>query len=182
MDKSIIRDEIYRLRSLLSGDDILSKSHAVCEAFYNKYFHLDCFLLYYSIRNEVNTVPLIERLYKENKRVYLPVVRNKDMIFKRFCGFDNMAAGAFGIPEPLGNELNEAPQIICVPGVAFDKECNRIGYGGGFYDRYMANYGQSAIKAGFAYEFQVIKNIDKEIFDEPVDEIFTEKQNIIRRI
>lgn len=180
MNKQDIRNKIKVLRNSYSYDELKVKSLYITNAFYKKYSFLNIFLFYYPIENEVNTLPLIERIYAEGKQIYLPVVCGKNMIFKRFEGFDKLYAGKYGIYEPAGKELNILPDIMCIPGVAFDENCNRIGYGGGYYDRYLA-VENTIIKSAFAYEFQIIDKIATENFDKPVDEIFTENRIISRR-
>ena len=181
MNKQDIRNKIKVLRNNYSNDELKDKSLKITNAFYKKYYFLNIFLFYYPIENEVNTLPLIERLCAEGKKIFLPVVRGKDMLFKQFEGFDKLHAGKFGIYEPAGKELDILPDVMCIPGVAFDKSCNRIGYGGGYYDRYLA-VANTTIKSAFAYEFQVIDKIETENFDKAVDEIFTENRIIIRRV
>lgn len=180
MNKQDIRNKIKVLRNSYSCDELKDKSLQITNAFYKKYSFLNIFLFYYPIENEVNTLPLIEKLFAEGKDIYLPAVCGKNMIFKQFEGFDKLNTGKFGIYEPAGKELDTLPDIMCIPGVAFDESCNRIGYGGGYYDRYLA-VENTIIKSAFAYEFQIIDKIETESFDKPVDEIFTENRIIIRR-
>ena len=181
MNKDIIRRKIKELRNSLPEKDVVEKSQIITSMFYDKYSYLNVFLLYYPLGKEVNTINLIEMLFMQGKLVYLPVVKGNNIIFKQFLGFDKMAAGSFKILEPVGKEIDIEPDILCMPGVAFDKSCNRIGYGGGFYDRYLEN-NTSIIKTAFAYDFQIVDKIETESFDIPVDEIFTDKCIISRRI
>ncbi len=181
MNKQDIRNKIKVLRNSYPIDELKNKSLKITDAFYKKYSFLNIFLLYYPIAQEVDTLPLISKLFNTGKQIYLPVVIGKNMVFKQFEGFDKLIPGKYGILEPCGRELHENPDIICIPGVAFDKECNRIGYGGGYYDRYLS-IENTFIKSAFAYEFQVIDKIETEIFDKPVDEIFTENRIILRRV
>lgn len=180
MNKQDIRNKIKVLRNSYSCDELNVKSLKITNAFYKKYSFLNIFLFYYPIENEVNTLSLIERLFIEGKKIFLPVVCGKNMIFKQFEGFDKLNAGKFGVYEPTGKKLDILPDIMCIPGVAFDENCNRVGYGGGYYDRYLA-VENTVIKSAFAYEFQIIDKIETESFDKPVDEIFTENRIIIRR-
>lgn len=179
MNKQNIRNKIKMLRNSYSNDELKKKSLNITNAFYKTYSFLNIFLLYYPIDNEVNTLPLISRLFDDGKKIFLPAVCGKEMIFKQFEGFCKLSTGKFGILEPVGQELNILPDIICIPGVAFDRQCNRIGYGGGYYDRYLS-VERTTIKTAFAYDFQIIDRIETESFDKPVDEIFTEN-HIIRR-
>ena len=83
----------------------------------------------------------------------------------------------YGIPEPISNKI-QYPDIIFVPLVAFDKDFNRIGYGGGFYDRYMAKFNKrkNFVTIGLAYSFQKVKKIPIDKYDMKLDYIITEKK------
>lgn len=181
MNKNIIRSNIKKQRNLLSDKEVLEKSIIITDNFYNKYSYLDVFLLYFPYGKEVCTINLIKKLHKLGKEIYLPVVIGNIMEFRQFISFDTLKKGNFGILEPEGNLLNKKPDIMCVPGVAFDNECNRIGYGGGFYDKYISE-NNNCIKSAFAYDFQIVDKIETECFDIPVDEIFTDKRIISRRM
>lgn len=180
MNKDILRQEILNKRNSLSEDDVLKKSLTITDKFYEKYSYLGVFLLYYPLGKEVSTINLIKKLYTLGKHIYLPVVCGDVMEFREFESFECLKKGKFGIYEPSGKLLDEKPDIMCVPGVAFDKECNRIGYGGGFYDKYLSG-DSSFIKSAFAFDFQIVDNIETECFDIPVDEIFTDERVISRR-
>lgn len=177
MNKKEIRSRIKALRESYNKDELFLKSEKICNEFFRLYSHMDIFLFYYPLNNEVNILPLIERLYKAGKEIYLPCVQGREMEFRRFSGFDKLAEGAYGIYEPVGDKLSKEGDIICIPGVAFDERCNRIGYGGGYYDRYLSK--NTAIKrTAVAYDFQIIENIETESFDESVNEIITESRII----
>lgn len=173
MNKKDIRSKIKDLRESYNKDELLLKSEKICNEFYRLYSHLRVFLFYYPHNNEVNILPLIEKLYLMGKEIYLPSVKGREMVFKGFSGFDNLVEGAYGIYEPVGEELSVEGDIICIPGVAFDERCNRIGYGGGFYDKYLSNH-KNIKRTAVAYDFQIIKNIETESFDESVNEIITD--------
>lgn len=181
MNKETIRNEIKLLRSNYDVETLNKYSEIISNKFYEEYSHLNTFLMYYPVNNEVNIIKLINKLYSESKEVYLPTVKNKSIVFKKFNGIENLQQGPFNVLEPTGVEYSHNGDIICMPGVAFDEDCNRIGYGGGFYDRLLET--ESSIKTvALAYDFQIINNkIETEIFDQAVDKIITEKRIIIRR-
>lgn len=179
MNKIEIRNIMKTRRLNLSEEERFNKSKIICDKFYSKYYEKSVFLMYYPVNYEVDTELLIERLYNEGKSVYLPCVIDKVMVFKLYEGRSKLVKGKFGVYEPAGKVLDTAGDVICMPGVAFDEECNRIGYGGGFYDRYLSK-DNIIRRVALAYEFQIIDFIETESFDEPVNEIFTECRNILR--
>ncbi|MBP5668076.1 MAG: 5-formyltetrahydrofolate cyclo-ligase [Salinivirgaceae bacterium] len=124
--------------------------------------------VYWSLDDEIDTHRFIEKWFNR-KRLWLPVVVGDDLIFKQFEGADKMTAGAFGILEPTGRQLDNVAQIglIIVPGVAFDLQNNRMGRGRGFYDRLLAN--SRAYKIGIAYSCQIFNQIPTEETDIPMD-------------
>ena len=89
---------------------------------------------------------------------------------------DPLQVNKYGIPEPISNKI-VYPDILLIPLVAFDKNLNRLGYGGGFYDRYIAKLkkNKKVFKIGFAYSFQKVKKIPISKFDIKLDLIITEK-------
>ena len=101
-------------------------------------------------------------------------IRDRD--FFRWSVKDPLSINKYGIPEPVSSK-NEYPDILLVPVVAYDKNLNRIGYGGGFYDRYLSkiNKRKKTIKIGLAYSFQEVKKISMNKYDVKLDFIVTEK-------
>lgn len=124
--------------------------------------------VYWSLDDEIDTHRFIEKWFNR-KRLWLPVVVGDDLIFRQFEGIDKMTAGAFGILEPTGRQLDNVAQtgLIIVPGVAFDLQNNRMGRGRGFYDRLLAN--SQAYKIGAAYSCQIFSQIPTEETDIPMD-------------
>ncbi len=128
---------------------------------------------------EVETRPLIEAALHEGKAVWLPKVQGADMKFYLVTSMDKLTAGAFGIPEPPEEKSMTFPGeeeriLMLLPGIAFDRTGNRIGYGKGYYDRFLAGY-PGIPKIGLAFEFQVAKGIPAEHTDVRVDLIITER-------
>ncbi len=110
------------------------------------YREADAVLTYISFRSEVDTIPLIERAFADGKAVFAPKVYGKEMEFYRIFSQSDLAAGYRGILEPAGGlsldewmgDQSSQKILICMPGTAFDRARHRIGYGGGFYDRYLS--------------------------------------------
>lgn len=143
----------------------------------DKFFLLDkvnkssVFLLYYPHKNEVNTLNIINRLLSEGKTVLLPKVEGKHLLPIKITDINSVSTGYAGIKEPEGEVYQGDIDVIVVPAVAFDEKGYRLGYGKGFYDRFLNK--QKALKIGLAYDFQVLNDIPKELHDVPVDIIIT---------
>ena len=134
---------------------------------------------YYPYYYEVNTIKILEKFEKLNFLVTLPKIKkNSQMDFFHWSTKDPLLINKYGIPEPISNKINY-PNILLVPLVAFDKHLNRVGYGGGFYDRYIKKLKKKKkiITIGLAYSFQKVKNIPINRYDIKLDFIVTEKQN-----
>ena len=134
---------------------------------------------YYPYNYEVNAIKILEKFEKLNYVVTLPKIKkNSQMDFFYWSTKDPLSINKYGIPEPTSNKINY-PNILLVPLVAFDKHLNRVGYGGGFYDRYIKKLKKKKkiITIGLAYSFQKVKKIPINRYDIKLDFIVTEKQN-----
>lgn len=132
-------------------------------------------LLYWSMDDEVYTHDFVNRWY-ERKCLLLPCVEGDDLLLRQYTGPSSLQPGPqFGIPEPTGPIFNnlETVQMIVVPGVAFDRNGNRMGRGRGFYDRLLKST-PNAMKVGVAFAFQMFDDIPMEPFDVPMDLVLTE--------
>lgn len=134
-------------------------------------------LLYYSLPDEVATVQLIHALSNRtggSKRVILPVVSGDDLLLKEFVP-ELLSDGYCNIMEPVGEVCvnPEEIDVAIIPGVAFDRKCNRLGRGKGFYDRLLPKLRCRTI--GLGYSFQIVPEIPCEEFDRALDMVVTEK-------
>lgn len=154
MDKKTVRKEILSLRDSLSGNERKRGDILVTEKIlgHQWYYGAEYLLLFASYGSEIDTRMILEDGLKKGKKVYLPKVVGNDMYFYRITGYEDLTEGYRGIPEPKGNTecfLNQSEEekfqdaegktLMIMPGVAFDNNRRRIGYGGGFYDRYLAD-------------------------------------------
>lgn len=130
-------------------------------------------LLYHSLKDEVDTHAFIRKWSRE-KRILLPVVTGDDLELRLYTGPEDLAVGAYGIEEPTGALFTDysAIGLIVVPGVAFDRNGNRLGRGKGYYDRLLPRI-PSAYKIGICFPFQVVDEVPAEPFDIRMDEIIT---------
>ena len=134
---------------------------------------------YYPYNYEVDSMPILEEFQRKNFKISLPKIKkNFQMDFFPWSTKDPLSINKYGIPEPTTNKVIQ-PCILLVPLVAFDKNLNRIGYGGGFYDRYIKKLrkNQKIVTIGLAFSFQEIKKIPVKKYDTKLDFIITNKKN-----
>lgn len=139
-------------------------------------------LFFASFRSEVNTLPMIQQALAEDKRVVLPKVKGKDLALFEIRDFDkDVSPGTWGILEPHEKNpvLLDVVDLVIVPGLAFDEQCNRLGYGAGFYDRLLSRYQGPTVAV--AFEKQIVPLVPVSTGDVPVRKIVTEKRIIERQ-
>lgn len=135
-------------------------------------------MLYYPIRNEVNLLPLVQK-YKDEKTFLLPVTHSTWIEPRRYEGEDKIHKGQHHqIPEPLTEAYSGKIDLILVPGVAFDKDLNRLGRGGGYYDKFLRKQ-KRVHKVGVGYDFQLRQSpIPHQYFDQKLDAVVTPSRSI----
>ena len=142
--------------------------------------------LFVSVKNEINTGGLLEAAWAAGKKVFLPRIERQKrgvMHFAACAGPADLAPGAFGIPEPRP-ELCAAcdfsggryPELFILPGLAFDRKGRRLGWGGGYYDRFLRRCAGKSKLVGFAYAFQLLPEVPAESWDLPVNAVCTDKE------
>lgn len=135
-----------------------------------------------SKRDEVDTVPLIQKAWEDHKKIAIPKADSmaKTMDFRIIHSFEEVVEAFAGIREPILEKTQTiAPEeidLLIVPGLVFDKKGYRIGFGGGFYDRYLVHY--TGKTASLAFDFQVMEEIPTESFDLSVQMIVTHERVI----
>ncbi len=133
---------------------------------------------YYPINSEIRCLDILEKLEKNNFKISLPVVKKKNkMDFYEWSFKETLEVSNRGIPEPVTGK-KVFPDVLIVPLVGFDKNKFRLGYGGGFYDRYITKIlkFKRVITVGFAFSFQKISKIPTNNFDQKLDFILTNKR------
>tara|TARA_S200000501_G_C20513451_1_gene607992 strand:+ start:114 stop:650 length:537 start_codon:yes stop_codon:yes gene_type:complete len=134
---------------------------------------------YYPYNHEIDAIKILEKFEKLNYQISLPKIKkNSQMDFFHWSKKESLLINKYGIPEPTSNKV-VYPNILLVPLVAFDKHLNRIGYGGGFYDRYIKKVKKikKIITIGLAYSFQKVKKISISRYDIKLDFIVTNEKD-----
>ena len=180
MNKSQIRKKIFKIRKQASSKKFNLNLNNILNILKKEKIKGKIIGGYYPYNYEINALNLFKDLEKKNYKITLPRINNKaQMNFFRWSTKDPLQVNKFGIPEPISN-VKKYPDIMLVPLVAFDKDLNRIGYGGGFYDRYISKIKKrkKIISIGLAYSFQKVKKIRTNRYDMILDYVVTEKKII----
>lgn len=129
---------------------------------------------YLSYNQEVRTAAILRRAQQDGKRVAVPKVFGDEMKFLWLDDLSAVALGAYNIPEPVadGPEADDETALVLMPGLAFDPEGHRCGYGGGFYDKYLAAHPKHVTLA-LCYGFQMFSHLDTDAFDIPVQYVIS---------
>ena len=158
---------------MLSAEDRLNAAEAVFSRLEEEAAFLlaDKVLMYHSLPDELDTRVFLNR-WNSRKKFYLPRVNGVEL---EILPYDKsrLELGAFHIEEPTGCDITpeEEIELVIVPAVAYDKACNRLGRGKGFYDRLLQR--SKAVKIGVAFDFQFVESIPVEDHDVPVDIVIT---------
>ena len=182
-EKRAIRKQIFAARKQCTEEQVETWSRLLTDRLTElpEFQTASRILAYADYNHEVMTRFLIESAWKAGKEVAVPKVVGKDMIFYRFTDYEQLKPGYFGIPEPeSGDVVNWETALMIMPGVAFDRENNRVGYGGGFYDRFLEKHPQVK-RVAVAFDFQVLKEVPTEPTDICPQIIVTEKETLYRR-
>ena len=184
-EKNLIRKQMKQLRADMTRTERFEKSMQIFEQLITvpEFKRADRIYTYVSMDNEIDTIMLIDYSLSLEKRVFVPRVSGKDMEFYEISDISELNPGYRGIYEPdiNGKEPDYSRTgFMCMPGLAFDRSYNRIGYGGGFYDRYLS-VENKLYKAALAYEAQLLGSIPAQDGDVRPDMIVTE-ESIYRKL
>lgn len=172
MDKKALRKEIREKKRAMTVRQIeeASKQLGILFAETAQYKEAKTIYGYLPYNQEVRTVPILQKAIADGKRVAVPKVYGEEMRFIYMTDLTQVKNGYAGIPEPIadGPVADDARALVLMPGLAFDSQGHRIGYGGGFYDRFLAQEPEHPTVA-LCYEFQMLPNLETEEFDIPVD-------------
>ena len=174
MDKKELRRSIRERKRAMTEEEIVSRSEKLGVLFAQSeaYKNAKTIYGYLPYNQEVRTVPMLEQALKDGKKVAVPKVYGDEMKFLYLDDLTKVSKGYAGIPEPLadGPVADDETALVLMPGLAFDPQGHRIGYGGGFYDKFLAAEPNHPTLA-LCYEFQLLPELDTEEHDIPVDTV-----------
>lgn len=177
ISKKEIRDTVLDIRRSFDKDYLSRLSTVICNRVIKQQVYKDCkdLVLYMPVNNEVSLDILMDDAFTHGKNVWLPRVINKNMEFYRYTKDTSLIKGAYGIPEPDTEEIlaPDNQTLIIMPGAAFSEDMGRIGYGGGYYDRYLSHHPYCSTIA-VCYNFQIMPMIPMEDHDIRPDMIISD--------
>lgn len=183
MDKAALRNQMSEKRNQLTAEEIKNYSIKITQQVINNNLYNECanICIYQAFRNEVSCEYIMEQALSDGKKVFVPVSdsMSKTMEFYQVTKNTRWKNGAYGIKEPVlepETGFLKEKAFILMPGLVFDRKRHRIGYGGGYYDKYLSVY-REHITAALCYSFQITEeNLPWEEHDILPDYIFTEKE------
>ena len=184
-NKKTIRKRIMTLRSSLTQLDVMRCSRAVIDRVFesDEYNNATAIYIYFETEKEISTHAIMKKAWKDGKKVAVPLCIGERMEFIYIDSLDSVMPGFKGIYEPFEGEVAADPEVLMImPGLAYDRSFSRIGYGGGFYDRYLNEHEDVRFTLmALAYDFQIVEDdIGVLSHDVPVDMIVTPK-TVLRR-
>ena len=178
MNKSQIRNKIIKIRKKKFDKNLEINLGKFISFLKIDKLNLQSIGGYYPSNHEIDDLDILDLLEKKNFKVSLPVIKkDNQMNFYSWSRNDPLKINKFGIPEPVSSKIFY-PDILLVPLVAYDVSLNRLGYGGGYYDRYIEKIEKvkKVVKIGLAFSFQKITSIPINQYDKRLDFIVTEKE------
>ena len=172
MDKKELRKAIREQKRAMTEAEIVAASQRLGELFLNceQYKAAKTIYGYLPYNQEVRTVPMLEQAIRDGKRVAVPKCYGDEMKFIYMDDLSKVEKGYANIPEPIADEpvADDTTALVLMPGLAFDPQGHRCGYGGGFYDKFLAAEPDHPTLA-LCYEFQMLPHLETEAHDIPVD-------------
>lgn len=172
MDKKQLRQQIRERKRAMSLGEIEEKSARLGELFFETQQYRDAKTIYGYLpyNQEVRTVFILERALADGKKVAVPKVYGEEMRFIYMTDLSQVSCGYANIPEPIADApvAEDTTALVLMPGLAFDPRGNRMGYGGGFYDKFLEKEPNHPTVA-LCYEFQMLPHLETQEHDIPVD-------------
>ena len=183
-EKQAIRQAIQEIRDLIPSEERKAKTLEIAERFFGLKEYRDAknILIYYPFRSEIDTTVIITRAITDGKRVILPRISGKtlELFYVKDIKKD-LRPGTYGIMEPDRDSCVPAkyaePDLVVVPGVGFDRHKNRLGYGGGFYDRLLPKLSKNIQKIALCFQVQIVDLLPSFTHDIRVDKVISENES-----
>jgi 5-formyltetrahydrofolate cyclo-ligase len=183
-EKKRLRKEILQRMNALSEEQYTTLSAKIVDSLYKQreWIEAKTIGITLSMEREVNTYAIIEKAWEEGKAIVVPKCNRetRTMTFRQITNFEQLETVYMNLREPdpsITEEVSaEEIDLLLVPGVAFTRKGDRVGYGGGYYDRYLVNYKEKTLS--LVFDFQIVSHIPVEPFDKTVQKIITEKETI----
>lgn len=184
VEKKVLRKQILEVRSNIVGRDELSQ--VICQRGLPLIQRYRKWAAYYPIGGEVDPRHLIELAWDKGVTTAFPVIDGDTLDFAIANAWIEFVPGSFGASTPLITSTSQLlpPQeidLVLVPGVAFDREGNRLGFGKGYYDRYLANLRPTTLRVALAFSQQLVPFVPSEPHDQQVDFLITEDEAIVTK-
>lgn len=183
-DKALLRQKMLEQRVALTPDEVREKSRRTSARLFElpQYQQAKVLLLYIPYKNEIDTFPIIQKGWQDGKKIAVPVCQpKKRLLLSELHSLDELKPSKFGLYEPADEYLRpvlpENLDLAILPGVAFDLNGYRLGYGGGYFDLFFNNVRPVCFKIALAYEFQILEKLPVEKHDIWVDIILTENNS-----
>ena len=172
MDKKELRAKIRQQKRAMTEEQIVQASARLGELFVQtpQYQNAKTIYGYLPYNQEVRTVPMLEQALRDGKKVAVPKCYGDEMRFIYMDDLSQVAPGYANIPEPIADEpvADDKTALVLMPGMAFTQNGDRMGYGGGFYDKFLASEPEHPTVA-LCYDFQMVESLPTEEYDIPVD-------------
>jgi 5-formyltetrahydrofolate cyclo-ligase len=178
VNKSKLRSKVLKLRKNNINKNFKISSDKFFSFLKKQKHNLKILGGYYPSNFEIDDLEILKFLEKKDFKISLPIVKkNNQMDFFKWSINDTLKINKYGIPEPVSSKILY-PDILLIPLVGYDNDLNRLGYGGGFYDRYIEKIEKikKVIKIGLAFSYQKLKNVPINQYDKKLDFIITEKE------
>lgn len=180
MDKEVIRADMLCRRRSLFQEQVVHLSRRAQQRLLSTAFYAtaNSVALYRPVHQETDTETVFHAAIDQGKTVSFPRIEGETLVFVAVTSLAQLVIGKFGVAEP-GLDLpvtEQVPEITLVPGVAFDRRGHRLGYGRGFYDRYLSRCSGKTYSVGLAYAFQLCDAIPKDDHDQRLDALVTDRE------
>lgn len=181
--KAELRSRLQAVRSAIPAEERLALGRSVRDRLVATpaFAEAGTVLLFYSFGSEISTAGIVQRSLDAGKRVFLPLLEAGAMVAAELKPGDSLAATTYGPKEPFNRVAVDPAEVglVVAPGLGFDRAGYRLGYGGGHYDRYLAQLPAMAARVGIAFNQQLVDELPREPGDERLDLIVTDREVIV---